>query len=893
MTPDADIADRCAAVARAVHGEGDLDAAVADLHLLPADLPVRGPLAAGLIARMLREDPTGGGPERLRHLDVLLEIADRNPPATPDWPRQRSVARTAAMMRAIAEGERTDPRAGLAELDALADDPATELLKRTAGMAFRHAQAVQNGDETAVRQMAADLAELRDQAKSFPALKPTLDLMGPAHDLMAAHERGEDLGVALRRLQEATGQLPPGHHLRTVVADTAKLLVPALQTVDGPATAPSDEQLAALLELAGRPGLGPADRAFYLAGAGALAFAQETDLERVDAGIERLRAALRLATPENPQRAFYLSGLAIGLFRRNELGGRLADLREAAVVLEEARTLAGGPHHPQWSMINEMLSDARRRLPGTANPGRHAVEGLRGHAWKVLVQPDLTAAKAAVRDAAQDAVDVARRCLADGDPAEAIRALDAGRGLALFAATQTRHIADRLERAGRAGLARRWRAASAAGGPRDLSADLRAEVWTALSAVDGATDLLDAPSLGEIRDALVTLDADALVYLVPADGALPGYAVVAPVGGPPGYLALPFLRAEADLDVERYLTALARRDADRDLSPADPESDFARTLDELCDWAWRAAIGPLVERGLPRLTRPPATRVPRVVLVPMGELARIPWQAARRADGRYAVQQIAISQAASARMLCHSAELARVPVSPLGLVVGDPDTDRAARDLPAARLEAYAVQRSFYRGARYVGRRLDGSASPSGVGSADEVRDWLTTAAPGAGAMLHLACHGVVQADATATVSYLLLAGGDRLTAEELIELMGRAPERDVALIVLAACRTGLSISGYDEAYSLGTAFLAGGVRSVLSTQWGIPDRATSVLMFMFHHNLAARALPPWQALREAQLWMLDPGRPLDMLPPPLRGQLADADPADIVAWAGFVHWGQ
>ena len=897
MTPDADIAERCAAVARAVQGEGDLDAAaldaaVADLRLLPADLPVCGPLAGGLIVRVLKTN-LDGGLEPLRHLDTLLEIADRHPPATPDWPRHRSAARTMVSMRAIGERRLTDPQAALAELDQLPDGPAGELVKRMAGMAFRHEQAVQNGDEAAVRRMAAEIEEIREQAAAFPELKQSLDLRDLAYDLMAAQERGDDPTIALRRLREATSQLPPGHHLRTVVDDAAKLLVPYAQLIREPASAPSDDLFAAVGELAARPGLAPTDQAFYLAGAGMFAFGQGSEPGQVDAGIERLREALRLLPPEHPKRAFYLGGLALGLFRRNDLGGPFADIREAAVLLEEACALAGGPHHPQWSMLNEMLSDARRRLPGSTDPGRHALEGLRGYAWKALVQSDLTAAKAAVRDAARDAVDIARHCLVDGDPAEAIRALDAGRGLALFAATQTRDVAERLDRVGRAGLARRWRAASAEQETPNLPAELRAEVWKALSAADGAIDLLDSPSLGEIREALVTLDADALVYLVPADGVVPGYAVVAPVGGPPGYLALPFLRAEADLDVERYLTALARRDSARDLAPVDAESGFSRTLDELCDWAWRAAIGPLVEQGLPRLTRPHPTRVPRVVLVPMGELARVPWQAARRADGRYAVQQIAISQAASARMLCHSAALTRVPVSPLGLVVGDPDTDLAAPALRSARLEAYAVQRSFYRGARYVGRRLDGSASPSGRGSADEIRDWLTTAAPGAGAMLHLACHGVVQADATATTSYLLLAGGDRLPAEELIELMGRAPERDVGLIVLAACRTGLSISGYDEAYSLGTALLAGGVRSVLSAQWAIPDRATSVLMFMFHHHLVARGLPPWQALREAQLWMLDPNRRLDMLPPALRGQLTDADPADVVAWAGIVHWGQ
>ena len=245
-------------------------------------------------------------------------------------------------------------------------------------------------------------------------------------------------------------------------------------------------------------------------------------------------------------------------------------------------------------------------------------------------------------------------------------------------------------------------------------------------------------------------------------------------------------------------------------------------------------------------------------------------------------------------MLCRSAAWAPLPPGPLGLVVGDPDTRGRAPELTAARIEAHAIHQAFYRAGRYVGRRPDGTPSPAGTGTAKEVSDWLSRTRPGAGATLHLACHGVVETGPKDAASYLVLAGGDRLSAEEIVRLTARGPDRGVALAVLAACRTGRSIHGYDEAYSLGTAFLAGGVRSVLSTQWSIPDQATSVLMFMFHHYLMARRLPVWAALRQAQLWMLDERRqPPQSMPARLRRQLDGAEPAAIEAWAGFVHWGQ
>ena len=182
--------------------------------------------------------------------------------------------------------------------------------------------------------------------------------------------------------------------------------------------------------------------------------------------------------------------------------------------------------------------------------------------------------------------------------------------------------------------------------------------------------------------------------------------------------------------------------------------------------------------------------------------------------------------------------------------------------------------------------------SGSGAGTADEVRAWLRADGAEAGAMLHLASHGIMETALDSASSRLVLAGGD-LTADELIEVLAGS-RHEIALAVLAACHTGQSIHGYDEAYSLATMFLAAGVRSVLSTQWSVPDQDTSLLMYMFHHYLVTERCPPRDALRRAQIWMLDDARtPPDRMPEPLRRTLAVSDPAQVPAWAGFVHWGQ
>jgi CHAT domain-containing protein len=111
---------------------------------------------------------------------------------------------------------------------------------------------------------------------------------------------------------------------------------------------------------------------------------------------------------------------------------------------------------------------------------------------------------------------------------------------------------------------------------------------------------------------------------------------------------------------------------------------------------------------------------------------------------------------------------------------------------------------------------------------------------------------------------------------------------------VLAACNSGVSGRGYDEAFSIATALMLSGVPSVVSALWSVPDGATSAMMYMFHHYLRRHALPPRDALRAAQLWMLDPRRQAPPeLPASLRDLLAHSDPADVVAWAGFFHQGR
>ncbi|MCZ0991612.1 CHAT domain-containing protein [Streptomyces diastatochromogenes] len=110
---------------------------------------------------------------------------------------------------------------------------------------------------------------------------------------------------------------------------------------------------------------------------------------------------------------------------------------------------------------------------------------------------------------------------------------------------------------------------------------------------------------------------------------------------------------------------------------------------------------------------------------------------------------------------------------------------------------------------------------------------------------------------------------------------------------MLSACETDLSTGDHDEALTLSTALVARGAADVVGSRWAVNDSATALMMAAFHHFLTSQDLAPADALRAAQLWMLDPDRrPPPGLGNPLRRDAARADLNEIHLWAAFTHQG-
>jgi CHAT domain-containing protein len=302
-----------------------------------------------------------------------------------------------------------------------------------------------------------------------------------------------------------------------------------------------------------------------------------------------------------------------------------------------------------------------------------------------------------------------------------------------------------------------------------------------------------------------------------------------------------------------------------------------------------------------------------VLISPDGELAKFPWGALPgKNPGSYLIEERAIAVVPVPQSLPELLAIEKTPTqaAPSLLLVGDVDYggdpgillastrgERAVRSglaqwpaLPATRTEIAAIHDSFQR--RFAAgnvMQLDGKQATS-----EAVRD----AAPNH-RFLHFATHGFfadpkVQSalapsdkpeltmDREATrrqisgehpglLSGIVLTGANQPPAEGkddgILTAMevGELDLRGVELVTLSACETGLGkTAGGEGVLGLQRAFQAAGARTTVTSLWTIPDKATQSLMNRFYTNFwnppAGRPISKLEALREAQLWLLNNG---------------------------------
>jgi len=106
------------------------------------------------------------------------------------------------------------------------------------------------------------------------------------------------------------------------------------------------------------------------------------------------------------------------------------------------------------------------------------------------------------------------------------------------------------------------------------------------------------------------------------------------------------------------------------------------------------------------------------------------------------------------------------------------------------------------------------------------------------------------------------------LTAQEIAFL----PLNGVELVVLSACETGLGeVAGGEGLLGVQRAFQVAGARTTVASLWKVNDAVTRRLIERFYRNLWEKELPRLDALREAQIYILNN-------PEPIRGATLEDD---------------
>jgi tetratricopeptide (TPR) repeat protein len=143
--------------------------------------------------------------------------------------------------------------------------------------------------------------------------------------------------------------------------------------------------------------------------------------------------------------------------------------------------------------------------------------------------------------------------------------------------------------------------------------------------------------------------------------------------------------------------------------------------------------------------------------------------------------------------------------------------------------------------------------------------------------------------------SFLLLGDGSRLTLDKVRK---GAAFRNTELLTLSACETAMGNNGTgSEIEGFGAIAMERGAKSVIATLWSVADVSTSLLMKEFYRLKEEKKLPKVEALRQAQLSLLN-----GTIKPPPQQDSGDENPdrraerqenyAHPFFWAPFILMG-
>lgn len=238
-------------------------------------------------------------------------------------------------------------------------------------------------------------------------------------------------------------------------------------------------------------------------------------------------------------------------------------------------------------------------------------------------------------------------------------------------------------------------------------------------------------------------------------------------------------------------------------------------------------------------------------LIPSKALFNLPFAALISPEGKPLIAEFRLLYAPSANIFLSSTRtaVARAASDESLLAIGNPSFDvqkhKELSALQAAEVEVVQIAK-MYPKARVLVR---GAATKSAF--LDAVDDW---------SIIHFAGHYVV-APGMPAASYMLFAPSDKtqddgeLSNSDLPYLLfGRAK-----LVVLAACDSGVeSFYNGEGMIGMSRSMLAAQAPLVVASQWNVDSAATAEIMERFHSLRTAEKLKTTEALRQAQLSLIN-----------------------------------
>ncbi|HEY9231688.1 MAG TPA: CHAT domain-containing protein, partial [Blastocatellia bacterium] len=241
----------------------------------------------------------------------------------------------------------------------------------------------------------------------------------------------------------------------------------------------------------------------------------------------------------------------------------------------------------------------------------------------------------------------------------------------------------------------------------------------------------------------------------------------------------------------------------------------------------------------------------RLCIAPDKALHRLPFAALRDPAGRYLMQSHVLTSAPSASTLAYCLDKSKgkpLIADEQMLAVGNPQFSRddfpGLPALPEAEREARVSASLYAHQVTLTGAEATKTRLFEALASCD---------------VAHFSTHCLVN-EKTPWLAALLLAGTNANKDEQLLPLnefekIGLLRAR---LVILSACQSGLGQYYRGEGIvSLVRPFLARGVPTVVASLWPVDSPATAMLMIDFHRARKQNGLLAADALRAAQLRMM------------------------------------